>query len=156
MKKGCPNVKARLWVMLGCACIMPLSPLITAVTGLHLAITLTGCAVFASLAWLTNITALIVDVVPRHSLGTVFSVIAAGSTLGSVVMNTLVASMVAGNSGAPLGFLDRGFHLVLGVLIDGVQGKGYQPWFIAMAVLHPLALLILWLGGIHRPRPATA
>jgi ACS family hexuronate transporter-like MFS transporter len=94
-------------------------------------------------------------VVPKHSVGTVFSVVAAGSTLGGIAMNMIVAAMVSGPSSKPAGFLDQGFKTLFGPLIEAVQGKGYEPWFIAMAFLHPLALLFLWAGGIHRPRPAT-
>jgi hypothetical protein len=32
-----------------------------------------------------------------------------------------------------------------------VQGKGYSLWFWIMAFLHPLALIILWVGKVHRP-----
>ena len=115
---------------------------------------LTVGAVFASLAWLINISAIVVDVVPKHSVGTVFSVVAAGSTLGGIAMNMLVAAMVSGPSTKPAGFLDQAFKNLFGSLIGAVEGKGYEPWFFAMAFLHPLALVMLWLGGIHRPRTA--
>ena len=63
-----------------------------------------------------------------------------------------IAAMVSGPSSKPAGFLDQGFKAICGPLIEAVQGKGYEPWFLAMAFLHPLALLLLWVGGIHRPR----
>jgi ACS family hexuronate transporter-like MFS transporter len=85
----------------------------------------------------------------------VFSVVAAGSTLGGIAMNMIVAAMVSGPSAKPGGFLDQGFNALFSPLIEAVEGKGYEPWFFAMAFLHPLALLLLWAGGIHRPRPAT-
>jgi ACS family hexuronate transporter-like MFS transporter len=155
VKKGRSPVQARLWIMLACACLMPVSPFIAKAAGLSVTMTLTVCAVFAALAWLINISAIVVDVVPKHSVGTVFSVVAAGSTLGGIVMNMIVASMVSGPSSKPAGFLDQGFKTLFGPLIGAVEGKGYEPWFLAMAFLHPLALLLLWLGGIHRPRPAS-
>jgi hypothetical protein len=44
----------------------------------------------------------------------------------------------------------------MGPLLEMVTGKGYSPWFLAMAFLHPLALVFLWLGGINRPvKPST-
>lgn len=156
VKKGQRPVKARLWVMLGSACLMPLSPFIATATGLPMTLTLTVCAVFAALAWLINISAIVVDVVPKHSVGTVFSVVAAGSTLGGIAMNMIVAAMVSGPSSKPAGFLDQGFKALFGPLIGAVEGKGYEPWFLAMAFLHPVALVLLWLGGIHRPRQAAA
>jgi ACS family hexuronate transporter-like MFS transporter len=154
VKKGRSPVQARLWIMLACACLMPVSPFIAKAAGLSGTMTLTICSVFAALAWLINISAIVVDVVPKHSVGTVFSVVAAGSTLGGIAMNMVVAAMVSGPSSKPAGFLDQGFKTLFGPLIGAVEGKGYEPWFVAMAFLHPLALLLLWLGGIHRPRPA--
>jgi ACS family hexuronate transporter-like MFS transporter len=155
IKRGCDPVKARLWVMLGCACLTPLSPLIATVSGLPLTMVLTSVAVFASLSWLINISALIVDVSPKHSLGTIFSVVAAGSTLGGIIMNMIVAAMVSGPSTKPAGFLDVAFKQLLGPLLDFVSGQGYGPWFIAMAFLHPLALIFIWMGGISRPAQPT-
>lgn len=152
VKKGRKPVNARLWIMLGAVCLMPLSPFIAKATGVPMMMTLTAVTVFASLAWLINISAIVVDVVPKHSIGTVFSVVAAGSTLGGIAMNMIVAAMVSGPSSKPAGFLDQGFKAIFGPLIEAVQGKGYGPWFLAMAFLHPLALLLLWAGGIHRPR----
>lgn len=155
IKRGMSPVKARLAVMLGCACLMPVSPLISGVSGLPLTMTFTAVAVFASLSWLINISALIVDVSPKHSIGTIFSVVAAGSTVGGIIMNMIVAAMVSGPSTKAAGFLDMAFKNIMGPLLEMVSGKGYAPWFLAMAFLHPLALLLLWFGGIHRPRHIT-
>lgn len=154
VKRGVAPVRARLGVMFACAAIMPLSPLIVHATGLPMAMTLTICAVFAALAWLINISALVVDLVPQHSLGTAFGIVAAGSTLGGIGMNLLVATMVAGPSTKPPGFLDQAVQAVFGPLLEAVAGRGYGPWFVAMAFLHPLALLLLWAGGILRRNPA--
>lgn len=151
IKRGMSPVKARLCVMFGCACLMPFSPLISSATGLSMAMTFTAVVVFASLSWLINISALIVDLSPKHSLGTIFSVVAAGSTVGGIIMNMVVAAMVSGPSTKAAGFLDIGFQKLMGPLLEMVSGKGYGPWFLAMAFLHPLALLFLWLGGINRP-----
>lgn len=152
VKRGLAPASSRLWVMLGCACLMPLSPWIAHAGGLGMAMTLTVCAVFASLAWLINLSSLVVDIVPKHSLGTVFSVVAAGSTLGGIVMNLLVATMVSGPSDKPAGFLDQAVKSVFGPLLEMVEGHGYAQWFLLMAFLHPLAWLMLKLGGVHRLR----
>lgn len=150
VKRGVAPASSRLRVMLGCACLMPLSPFIAHAGGLEGALTLTVCAVFASLAWLINLSALVVDIVPKHSLGTVFSVVAAGSTLGGIVMNTLVATLVSGPPTQPPGFLDQALQAALGPLLNLVQGRGYAPWFLVMALLHPAAWLLLRLGNVHR------
>ena len=150
VKRGTAPAASRLWVMLGCAAIMPLSPFIAQVTGLGLTMTLAVCTVFASLAWLINIGALVVDIVPKHSLGTVFSVVATGSTVGGILMNLLVGTMVSGPSAKPAGFLDQAVKTVCGPVLELVQGHGYAPWFLIMAFLHPVAWMVLKFGGVHR------
>ena len=150
VKRGVLPVASRMWVMLFCALLMPLSPFIASATGLNASLTLTVFTVIAALAWLINISSLIVDIVPKHSLGTVFSVVAAGSTLGGIVMNMIVASMVTGPSDKPSGFLDAAFHVVLDPILNAVQGQGYGMWFLIMAFLHPMAWLLLKFGGIYR------
>ncbi len=150
VKNGKTPIASRMWVMLGSALLMPLSPFIASATDLDISILLTAFTVLASLAWLINISSLVVDIVPKHSLGTVFSVVAAGSTLGGIVMNMIVASMVTGPSNKPTGFLDRGFHVVLDPLLNLVQGTGYGQWFLIMAFLHPIGWLLLKFGGIYR------
>lgn len=150
IKRGKNPVQGRLRVMLFCACIVPLSPLISMATGLNATLAITVVTVIASLAWLINISSLVVDVVPKHSVGTVFSVVAAGSTIGGIIMNTLVASMVSGPSTKAAGFLDQGVQAVAGFLINAVQGRGYGTWFLIMAFLHPIALLLLHFGKIGK------
>jgi ACS family hexuronate transporter-like MFS transporter len=156
--RGMAPARSRMWVMFGCACLMPLSPFISQITGLNFAMTIAACTVIASLAWLINISSLVVDLVPKHSLGTVFSVVATGSTIGGIVMNMIVATMVSGPSTKPAGFLDQAIKSVFGPLLEMVQGHGYGQWFLIMAFLHPLAWILLWLSRIHLPAssPVTA
>ena len=149
--RGMAPARSRMWIMLGCAALMPVSPFISRVTGLDFAVILAACAVIASLAWLINLSSLVVDLVPKHSLGTVFSVVATGSTIGGIVMNMIVATMVTGPSTQPAGFLDQTIKSVFGGLLEKVQGHGYGQWFLIMAFLHPAAWLLLWLGRIHKP-----
>lgn len=150
VKHGAAPAASRMRVMLFCALVMPLSPLIAMVAGLPLAMTLAALTVIASLAWLINISSLVVDTVPKHSLGTVFSVVAAGSTIGGIIMNTLVAAMVSGPSGKPAGFLDQSVQTLFGGLLRLVENQGYIQWFWVMAFLHPAAWLLLKLGKIDK------
>jgi MFS transporter, ACS family, hexuronate transporter len=152
IRRGLVPANSRMRVMLGCALLLPLSPLVASVAGLPAALIVSIVIVFASLAWLINLSAIIVDLIPRHSLGTVFSVVAAGSTLGGIIMNTLVATMVSTSAGKPAGFLDQLVHSLFGPLLDLLQGRGYGLWFIVMALLHPFAWLMLKYGGLLRPR----
>lgn len=149
VKRGMPPVDSRLRVMLVCACLMPLSALVARVSDLNWTLAFMAVTVVASLAWLININALVVDLVPSHSIGTVFSVVAAGSTIGGIVMNMLVVSMVSGPACGG-GFLDRAFGTVFDPLLALVQGHGYAQWFCVMAFLHPFAWLVLKLGGLSK------
>ena len=71
-------------------------------------------------------------------------------------MNTLVATLVSGPSTKPGGFLDQAVNTLIGPVLQAVQGKGYEPWFVIMAFLYPLAWLMLWLGGVQRSGRAAA
>jgi MFS transporter, ACS family, hexuronate transporter len=136
--------KSRLWIMLGCACLTPLSVFIARMPTVAGAMTLAVIVVFAALAWLINISSLVVDLVPRACLGTVFGVVAAGSTVGGILMNTLVATMVSVSPAKPVGFLDQAVDALFGPLLRFAEGAGYSPWFLIMACLHPIAWLLLW------------
>ena len=150
VRRGYSPVSSRLMVMLGCAVLVPLSPLIATVGGLQPALAITAVVVFAALAWLINNSALVNDLVPRHSVASTFSVIAAGSTTGGIIMNMLVAAMVSGPATKPGGFLDQAMRAVAGGMISLVEGKGYAFAFLLMAFVHPLALVLVWSGGFHR------
>ncbi|MEJ8843710.1 MFS transporter [Lacibacter sp. H375] len=153
IKNGKQAVSSRMKVMLLCACVMPLAPLISYVTGINSSIILSAAVVLASLAWLINLSSIIVDIVPSHSLGTVFSIVAAGSTLGGIMMNMIVAAMVSGPSVKASGFLDQGLHAILSPILELVQGKGYGLWFLIIAFLHPVGWFLLKLGGIAKLQP---
>jgi MFS transporter, ACS family, hexuronate transporter len=153
IKNGSQPVSSRIKVMLLGACFMPIAPLISSVTGLNISIIISGTVVFASLAWLINFSSVIVDIVPSLSLGTVFSIVAAGSTLGGIMMNMIVVAMVTGSSTKASGFLDQGLEKILSPVLDLVQGKGYSSWFLIIAFLHPPGWLLLKFGGIAKLQP---
>lgn len=150
IKQGKLPVSSRMYVMFACACIMPLAPIISRVANIDISMAISAAVVLVSLAWLINISSIIVDIVPSHSLGTVFSIVAAGSTIGGIIMNMIVATMIAGPSTKVPGFLDQGLHFILSPILDMVQGKGYTLWFLIIAFLHPLGWLLLKLGGITK------
>lgn len=154
IRRGSQPPASRMWVMLGCACLMPLSSAIPLADSTSAAMAITAIVVIASLAWLINLSSLVIDLIPRDSLGTVFGVVAAGSTIGGMLMNMLVATMVSGLARTG-GFLDQALHSTFGWMLDAVAGKGYGQWFIVMSFLHPAALLMLFLGGVHRTRSMT-
>jgi ACS family hexuronate transporter-like MFS transporter len=126
IKRGTAPVRSRLWIMLACAVLVPLGAVIPHVDALWLVLAFGMVAVLAHLAWLINLSALVVDLVPRGSLAFAFGVIAAGSSLGGLMMNKAVGSLVTNTS--------------------------YDPAFGFMLLLHPLAWLLAWQ---LRPRPKT-
>jgi ACS family hexuronate transporter-like MFS transporter len=150
IKKGCLPVNSRMMIMLFCACLMPMAPLISSVTGLNLSLIISAVIVLASLAWLINLSSIVVDIVPSHSLGTVFSIVAAGSTIGGIIMNMIVKAMVSGPTSSAGGFLDKAFHAILSPILYAVQGTGYASWFLIIAFLHPVGWLLLKFGGITK------
>ncbi len=156
IKKGKLPVNSRMYVMLACACIMPLAPIISRVANINISLAMSCIVVLVSLAWLINISSIIVDIVPSHSLGTVFSIVAAGSTLGGIMMNMIVVSMVSGPSTKASGFLDQAFHTILSPILNAVQGQGYGLWFLLIAFLHPVGWLLLKFGGIAKLQPTKS
>lgn len=126
IRRGTAAPAARLWAMLLCAAVLPLSPLVALSPSLYFALGFAMLGVLAHLAWLANISALLVDVIPQRLVATAFGVVAAGSALGGMAMNEAVAYLV--------------------------QHHSYDYWFFVMAGLHPIAWLILWGGRVHAVR----
>jgi len=69
------------------------------------------------MAWLVSLTALIVDLFPSSQVATAAGVIAGGSGLGGMVSTEVISFVIARSS--------------------------FTPIFLAMAVLHPLAFLVV-------------
>ena len=82
------------------------------------AVGLAMAVAYAATSWLSNITSLTVDLVPKRILGTGFGAIACGSALGGFFMNKAVAW-----------FIDH---------------RSYTDCFTIMAAMHPLAILLVW------------
>ncbi|MGC4005067.1 MAG: MFS transporter [Pirellulales bacterium] len=73
---------SRLMTMLVCALLMFLSPLVSKVDSVHSSVAIACVIAFAHMAWLVNITALTVDLIPKHLLATCFGITAAGGASG--------------------------------------------------------------------------
>lgn len=130
IRRGRAPVASRLRIMLLCACLTPFSPLVSFLPGLGPALGVAMLVVLAHMAWLINLSALVVDLAPRQNVGTVFGVVAAGSTAGGILMNSLVAASV-------------GDH-------------GYRPAFIALSGLHLVSwalLIVLLRRHLRMPEP---
>ena len=118
VKRGVIPSAARIWIMLISVCLAPLMGLVPAAPTVMTAIIIAMIVAYASTAWLSNITSLVVDIVPQRILGTAFGVIACGSALGGFFMNKAVAW-----------FIDH---------------RSYSECFYIMAVLYPVAFLLVW------------
>lgn len=123
VKRGGQPARVRLRVMLCCAIVMPLSPLVAYAPTTEWSLAFASIIIFAHLAWLINLSTLVMDVVPAASLGKVFGIVAAGSSAGAIIMNDLVAKMV--------------------------KDYSYTNWFIIAAGLH-LAVIPLVMWGVGR------
>jgi len=118
VKRGVKPAAARIWIMLVSAVLAPLVGCVPFVPSVMGVIGVVMIIAYASTAWLTNLTALAVDIVPQRILGTAFGVIACGSALGGFLMNKGVAWLI--------------------------DHRSYDDFFYIMAVAHPLALLLVW------------
>jgi ACS family hexuronate transporter-like MFS transporter len=106
------------YTMLGAACLMPLSPLCALVSSSTLAIGIASIIAFAHMTWLVTLTATVVELYPPSLIGKAAGLIAAGSGFGGMVSSEVIAW-----------FVTHG---------------GYRPVFFLMAVLHPIAIVLLW------------
>jgi ACS family hexuronate transporter-like MFS transporter len=118
IRRGGSAPAARLWLMLASACVVPCSFLIPQVPTVMMVILLAMAICYSHTQWLTNLTSLVVDITPKRICATSFGVIAAGSALGGIFMNKMVASFLNGGS--------------------------YDQIFYVMAVVHPVAIALVW------------
>ncbi|MEI9997974.1 MAG: MFS transporter [Verrucomicrobiota bacterium] len=118
VRRGVAAPAARLRVMLVSAVLVPVSLFVPAAPGVGAVIVLAMVVAYAHTAWLGNLTALVVDLAPRPLLGTAFGLIGSGSVLGGILMNDVVGWLVTNRS--------------------------YSDCFYLMALVHPIAIAILW------------
>jgi ACS family hexuronate transporter-like MFS transporter len=133
IRRGVGVGVAYRYTMLAAACLMPLSPLCALVSSSTLAIGIASIIAFAHMSWLVTLTATVVELYPPSLVGKAAGLIAAGSGFGGMISSEIIAW-----------FVTHG---------------GYRPVFFLMAVLHPIAIVILWRAYTSRHAtliPATA
>jgi ACS family hexuronate transporter-like MFS transporter len=106
------------WTMLCAAALVPLSPLAALVPHYALSVLLASIVAMAHMAWLVTLTATIIELYPADQVGKAAGLIAMGSGFGGMLSSEIV------------GYL--------------VTHGGYTPVFFLMAVLHPIAISLLW------------
>jgi ACS family hexuronate transporter-like MFS transporter len=131
IRRGIRTSVAYRYTMLATACLMPLSPLCALVSSSTLAIGIASIIAFAHMSWLVTLTATIVELYPPSLVGRAAGLIAAGSGFGGMVSSEIIA-----------------YYVTHG---------GYRPVFFLMAVLHPVAIVVLWRGYTSRePTPVLS
>jgi ACS family hexuronate transporter-like MFS transporter len=143
IKRGGTAPSARLWVMLTSACLVPFSFLIPSMPTVMLVITVAMVVCYAHTQWLTNMTSLVVDIMPKRILATSFGVIAAGSALGGIFMNKIVAAYISPQPIGTPSFLS-GMEWADSTMSWLNAHRGYESLFVIMAFVHPIALLVIW------------
>ncbi len=118
IRRGTRVGDAYRYTMLGAALLMPLSPLCSLLPNSTMAIAVAALIALAHMAWLVTLTATIVEVYPQAMLGKAAGLIASGSGFGGMLSSELIAFLVTHH--------------------------GYRPIFFLMAVMHPLAIALLW------------
>ncbi len=106
------------YTMLAAAVLVPLSPLAALVPHYALSVLIASVVALAHMAWLVTLTATVIELYPANQVGKAAGLIAMGSGFGGMVSSEIV------------GYL--------------VTHGGYTPVFFLMALLHPIAIALLW------------
>jgi ACS family hexuronate transporter-like MFS transporter len=142
IKRGVPVVKARKWIMLPSAALMPLGLLVAYSESSAVAMATICVITFAHMSWKTNLMTMTNDIYPTSIVGSVAGIVGLGSSLGGVI-----------------------FTRITGIVVENYS---YATIFVLMAFLHPVALLILNAmikrgidepplpAGVAAPAPAVA
>ena len=117
IRKGIMPARTRVRLMVVSALLLPFSPLVAVAPTAWVAVFIASLATFGHLSWQTSLSSLILDLFPKPLVGTVFGIVAAGSGLGGLLSTGLV-----------------GFS---------VTHYSYAPVFLAMGILHPIALFLI-------------
>ena len=117
IKRGVPVVKARKWIMLPSAALMPLGLLVAYSESSAVAMATICVITFAHMSWKTNLMTMTNDIYPTSIVGSVAGIVGLGSSLGGVI-----------------------FTRITGIVVENYS---YATIFVVMAFLHPVALLIL-------------
>ena len=77
--RGTPPARARLWLLLAAAVLVPVSVLIPLAPSVRLVMAAASVVTFAHAVWLGNITTLVIDAIPRPLMATTFGFVAPAS-----------------------------------------------------------------------------
>ncbi|MCY4187869.1 MAG: MFS transporter [Bryobacterales bacterium] len=117
VSRGVPPVRARKWVMLPAAAVMPLSLAVPASDSAAVAVAAICIVTFAHMAWKTNLMTMTNDLYPTAVVGSAAGIVGLGSSLGGVIFTGIT-----------------GFVL---------ENYSYGMIFSLMGFMHPAALAVL-------------
>jgi len=129
VKRGMEPTRSRLIAMAGAAMLAPIGLAAAFHPALWLLFAIGSAVAFAHLIFQINISTLVVDLYPSRYIATISGLIGAGSALGGMLSAQVVAGLVSS------GHFDRSFVL--------------------MALLHPIAFGVAWLGVKMAPRSSA-
>lgn len=118
IRSGMKVALAYRYTMLAAAVLVPLSPLAALVPYYALSVLIASVVALGHMAWLVTLTATVIELYPANQVGKAAGLIAMGSGFGGMISSEIV------------GYL--------------VTHGGYTPVFFLMAVLHPIAIVLLW------------
>ncbi|MGH9837790.1 MAG: MFS transporter [Blastocatellia bacterium] len=117
VRRGWPPEKARLRVMLGAACVMPLAALAVRTPSTWVSLAIIALLLGAHSCWIANLLTTSSEVFPRQQVGTVVGLAGMGGSIGGVISTLLTGRIIA--------------------------RYGYTPVFTALAFFHLSAFLFL-------------
>jgi ACS family hexuronate transporter-like MFS transporter len=119
IRRSMQTLKARRTVALCAALVIPCTPLIALTQSLYGSIAFASAVALAHMIWLITLGALVVDLFPQRYVATAFGLTATGSGLGGLISTELISHSIA--------------H------------SGYFTAFCVMGMLHPIALVPIFL-----------
>ena len=117
ISRGMAPLKARKWVMLPAAAVMPLSLVVPSSDSAVVAVAAICGVTFAHMAWKTNLMTMTNDVYPTAVVGSAAGIVGLGSSLGGVIFTGITGYVV--------------------------ESYSYDAIFYVMAFLHPIAFCVL-------------
>ena len=117
ISRGMAPVRARKWVMLPAAAVMPLSLIVPGSDSAAVAVAAICIVTFAHMAWKTNLMTMTNDIYPTAVVGSAAGIVGLGSSLGGVIFTGIT------------GFV--------------VESYSYGMIFFVMGFMHPVALAVL-------------
>ncbi|MCH5720021.1 hypothetical protein [Niabella hibiscisoli] len=128
VKKGYDPLRARKIMLTATACFAPLCALAPYLPGAASTLIVFSIVAVACLSWLFTISVVVAEAFPVKNVASVLGIAGGFGALGAVLFNSFVGSLM------------------------GTVGAG--KIFLAMAVLHPVAVLLLW-TMIKKEQPKT-